>query len=138
MSLPSDEHPRSGDSARVLLAALQDAVASRDLARLGRLFDDEAVLIGSSAANLDRAATEAYLARVVAQPGALRWEWEQVVPLWESSHVLAFAALGTVGFDDEQGRPDGPRDAFRLTCLAVAGSDGWRLRHFHGSIPETG
>jgi hypothetical protein len=123
-------------TAHVLLAALQDAVARKDERALGRLFDDEVVLFGTTAENLDRAQTEAYLARVLTQPGTLRWEWHQVVRLWESREVLAFAAVGTVGFDDEQGRPDGPRDDFRLTCVAVSTWDGWRLRHFHGSVPE--
>ena len=125
-------------TAEALLAALQAAVAQKDKAALASLFDDEAVLFGTAAENLDRAATGAYLARVVDQPGTVRWGWDQVVPLWESNEVLAFAVVGTVGFDDEQGRPDGPRDDFRLTCVAVSTDDGWRLRHFHGSVPQTG
>lgn len=118
-------------AARDLLDALQDAVASKDSATLGRVFDDEVVLFGTAAANMDRAQTDAYLARVLSQPGVLRWEWDEVVTLWRSAEVLAFAAVGTVGFDDE------PRDPIRLTCVAVSTADGWRLRHFHGSIPET-
>jgi hypothetical protein len=121
-----------------LLAALQDAVARKDEAALRELFDEEAVLFGTGAENLDRAQTEAYLARIVADPDVLRWEWDQVVPLWESSEVLAFAAVGTYRFEDAQGRSDGPREPMRLTCVARRSGDAWRLRHFHGSVAVTG
>lgn len=52
--------------------------------------------------------------------------------------VLAFAVVGTVGFEDAQGKPIGVRDAFRLTCVAVLREGQWRLRHFHGSVPQQG
>lgn len=124
-------------TARRILGQLQDAVAANDLEELTELFDDEVVLFGTAAANLDSAQTAAYLARVVSQKGTIRWEWEQVLPLLDKSDVFVFAAIGTVGLDDAQGRSIGKRDAFRLTCVAVTQENHWRLRHFHGSVPES-
>jgi uncharacterized protein (TIGR02246 family) len=124
-------------SARRILDQLQDAVAAKDLGRLAELFDDDVVLFGTAAENLGSLATAAYLARVVGQRGTIRWEWNQVLPLLHKPEVLVFAAMGTVGLDDAQGRPTGTRDAIRLTCVAVAQDGRWRLRHFHGSLPET-
>ena len=125
-------------AARRVLAQLQDAVAAKDLSKLAELFDDDVVLFGTAAANLDRVQTVDYLARVAGQEGTIRWEWEQVLPLFNRSEVLVFAAIGTVGLDDAQGRSIGEREPFRLTCLAVAQDGHWRLRHFHGSVPEKG
>jgi ketosteroid isomerase-like protein len=124
--------------ARGLLGALQEAFAAHDLAAVTRLFDDEVVLFGTAAANLDRTQTDAYVARVIAQEGILRWGWDQVVPVLDEPGVLAFAVVGTVGFEDAQGQPVGERDAFRLTCVAVLRQGQWRLRHFHGSVPQQG
>ena len=124
-------------SARRILGQLQDAVAAKDLGRLADLFDADVVLFGTAAANVDSAATATYLAGVVEAEGTIRWEWEQVLPLLHTPDVLVFAALGTVGLDDSRGRPTGARDAIRLTCVAVARDGRWRLRHFHGSVPDT-
>lgn len=123
-------------TARRILGQLQDAVAANDLDELTELFDDDVVLFGTAAANLDSAQTAAYLARVMSQNGTIRWEWDQVLPLFDASDLLVFAAIGTVGLDDAQGHSIGKRDAFRLTCVAVAQDNHWRLRHFHGSVPE--
>jgi uncharacterized protein (TIGR02246 family) len=124
-------------SARRILDQLQDAIAAKDLARLAELLDNDVVLFGTAAANVGRVATADYLARVVGQDGTIRWEWEQVLPLLDAPDLLVFAATGTVGLDDDQGRPTGARDVIRLTCVAVAQEGQWRLRHFHGSIPAT-
>lgn len=122
--------------ARGLLDALQEAVADHDLERVTRLLDDEVVLFGTAAANLDHAQTIAYLTRVLDQEGVLRWGWDQVLPVLDAPGVLAFAVVGTVGFEDDHGQPVGERDAFRLTCVAVLRDGVWRLRHFHGSVPQ--
>ena len=124
--------------ARGILHALQEAFLGHDLAGVSRLLDDEVVLFGTAAVNLDRAETDDYIARVMDQEGTLRWGWDRVVPVHGGPGVLAFAVVGTVGFDDAQGRQVGERDAFRLTCVAVQRDGVWRLRHFHGSIPQQG
>ena len=126
-----------GDTlAHRLLGELQEAVTAKDLDRLLDLFCDDPVLFGTAAANLDRQQTTDYLERVVAQDGFIRWDFEDVVTLVSAPGFVSFAAVGTVGFDDETGRATGPRDGFRLTCVAVEERDGWRLRHFHGSVPQ--
>ena len=124
------------ERARSILGVLQDAVSAKDLPALSSLFDDDVVLFGTAAANMDRHETMSYLGRVVAQEGTIRWTWDTVVPLVAELGVLVFAVVGTVGMVDSAGRPDGERDGFRLTCVAVERDAVWRLSHFHGSVPE--
>jgi uncharacterized protein (TIGR02246 family) len=121
---------------RSILDQLQDAVRAKDLAALSSLFDEDIVLFGTAAASMDRRETTSYLARVVAQEGTIRWTWDTVVPLVEEPGLLVFAVVGTVGMVDSTGRPDGQRDQFRLTGVAVERDAVWRLSHFHGSVPE--
>ena len=119
-----------------ILGELQDGVAAKDLDALAALLDDDIVLFGTSAANVDRHDAMAYLAGVLAQEGTVRWTWDNVLPLVDESHLLIFAVVGTVGFDDTDGRPHGQRHPFRLTAVAVHHDGRWRLRHFHGSVPQ--
>jgi len=121
---------------RSILGQLQDAVSAKDLVALSSLFDDDVVLFGTVAANMNRHETISYLARVVAQEGTIRWTWETVVPLVDEPGLLVFAVVGTVGTVDSTGRPDGQRGGFRLTGVAVERDAVWRLSHFHGSVPE--
>jgi SnoaL-like domain len=123
--------------AQGILAELQDGFAARDLAAVTRLLDDEVVVFGTAAENLDVEQSRDYIARMMAQDGVVRWGWDRVVPLLFETTVLAFAVVGTVGFQDAQGRVLGARHAFRLTCLAVLLDGKWRLRHFHGSVPQS-
>ena len=126
-----------GDTiAHRLLEELQEAVTAKDVDRLLALFSDDPVLFGTTAANLDRQQTRRYLEMVVDQDGFIRWDFQDVVTLVSSPGLVSFAAVGTVGFDDATGRATGRRDAFRLTCVAVEEGDRWRLRHFHGSVPQ--
>lgn len=125
-------------AAREVLADLQDAVAAKDLDRLTRLFDDDVVLFGTAAANLDRHQTLSYLARVVAQEGIIRWAWDRVAILASEPQMLAFAVVGSVGLENLLGQPVGNRGDFRLTCVVVEQKGRWRIRHFHGSVPEEG
>lgn len=128
--------PQPAQVARSILDALQTAFAGHDLAAVTRLLDDEVVLFGTAVANLDRAQTDAYVERVLDHEGTLRWGWDQVLPVLSEPGVLAFAVVGTVGFEDTRGKSVGERDAFRLTCVAVLRDGQWRLRHFHGSVPQ--
>ena len=121
---------------RSILGQLQDAVSAKDLVALSSLFDDDVVLFGTVAANMNRHETISYLARVVAQEGTVRWTWDTVVPLVDEPGLLVFAVVGTVGTVDSTGRPDGQRGGFRLTGVAVERDAVWRLSHFHGSVPE--
>jgi uncharacterized protein (TIGR02246 family) len=121
--------------ARDILERLQNAFVSKDPEAVAELFDDQLVVFGTAAENLDRTQSDEYVARVFSHPGTVRWGWDQVIPVLSEPDVVVFVVVGTVGFDDAQGQPNGERDAFRLTCVAVARHGNWRLRHFHGSIP---
>jgi hypothetical protein len=116
------------DDARSILATLQAAVDSRDPDRLVELFDEQAVLIGTTADARDRESIRAYVTALAAQPETLRWEWDDMVPFHESPGEVGFAAFGEVVAGEL-------RAPIRVTILAVETPDGWRLRQFHGSIP---
>jgi len=126
-------------TARQLLDEIQDATAAKDADRLAALFADDVVLFGTAAANIGRHESIAYLHRVLAQDGRIRWHWKQVEPLLTEPGIICFAVVGSVGFEFDD-RPtdevDGDRDAFRLTILAVQEQGRWRVRHFHGSVPQ--
>jgi ketosteroid isomerase-like protein len=119
-----------------ILDELQEGVAAQDLDSLAALLDDDIVLFGTAAANVDRHEAITYLARVIAQQGTVRWAWDEVLPLVDGSHLLVFAVLGSVGFEDADGCPVGQRNPFRMTAVAVHRDGRWRLRHFHGSVPD--
>ena len=122
-------------TARQLLDEIQEATAAKDADRLAALFADDVVLFGTAAANIGRNESIAYLHRVLAQDGTIRWHWKHVEPLLSEPEVICFAVVGTVGFEFD-GEPDGGRDSFRLTILAVRDAGRWRVRHFHGSVPQ--
>lgn len=119
-----------------ILTELQDAVAAKDLDRLSQLFADDVVLFGTAAANVDREQTVAYLALAIAQDGIIRWTWDRLSVLVSAPGLLTFAVLGTVGFEDSLGLPVDERSPYRLTCVVIEEEGRWRLRHFHGSVPE--
>jgi hypothetical protein len=121
-----------GDEARAVLRTLQDLIDARDLDGLLELFAEPSVLIGTSGDGRDRAGVRRYLEAVVSQPGALRWEWDEVVPFHSTDDAVGFAAFGEVvliGDGSELRQP------IRMTGLAVRDAGCWRLRQFHGSTP---
>jgi SnoaL-like domain len=127
---PNDDE----ELARRLLAELQQAVTLKRLDRVLQVFDTDLVVFGTAVANLDSEHSVAYLERVLDQPSPIRWEWDVVRPVARDEQVFCFAAIGSVGF---AGDPDDDREPFRLTCVAVSDGSRWRLRHFHGSVPQT-
>ena len=121
------------DLVRNLLHDLQGAVRAKDHRAALGLFTEDAALLGTAAASLDRDAVSSYLMRVFNQTGYVSWEWETISVLDARPGAITFVALGTVAME---GVPDDDsRDPIRLTCLAVEERDRWRLRLFHGSIP---
>ena len=120
------------DLAQGILNDLQSAATAHDLPAMLDLLTEDIVLLGSAAASLDRDAATAYVEQVLAYEYPLLWEFETVRVIDSRPEAVTFVALGSVGFDG----PDEPRDPFRLTCLAVDEGDRWRLRHFHGSVPQ--
>ena len=123
--------------ARGILSQLQLGFAAHDLAVVMGLLDDEVVVFGAGGQGLDAEQSKDYVSRMLAQGGVVRWGWDRVLPVLAEPTVLVFAVVGTVGFDDAQGRPLGERSPFRLTCVAVLRDGRWRLRHFHGSVPQS-
>jgi uncharacterized protein (TIGR02246 family) len=121
------------DRVHELLDDLQSAVRAKDHAAVLDLFTEDAVLLGTAAANLDRDAMSGYLARVFDQTGYVHWEWDTVAVLDARPGAVTFVALGTVSV---AGDPvEASSDPVRLTCLAIEDDDRWRLRLFHGSVP---
>jgi uncharacterized protein (TIGR02246 family) len=123
-------------TARQLLDEIQEATAAKDADRLAALFADDVVLFGTAAANIGRHEAITYVHRVLSQDRTIRWHWRVVEPLLSEPEVICFAVVGSVGFEFADGRPDGGRDSFRLTILAVQEAGRWRVRHFHGSVPQ--
>jgi hypothetical protein len=119
--------------AREILDAMQARVDGRDPEALIAFFD-HGVLIGASRDGRDAEGLRRYLTVVATQPERLRWDWQEVVPFHESEDSLAFAAFGEIVVASDEGEQRAP---IRGTFLAVRGADGWRLRHFHGSIPAS-
>lgn len=116
-----------------LVTGLEEALASGDLDTGAWMFDEDPVFFGTSDHSAGRDAVLAHLARIVEQSGALRWEWteERVVHETEVSLVLAATGEIVVTHDDTEDRAP-----FRLTMVAVFTPDGWRVQHWHGSVPS--
>ena len=126
----------SDTAARELLAELEERLATHDLDRMVELFTDDVVLIGDSVENFDRDSTVAYLKLMADMTPTVRWDWDRVSVVLNSSEALCFAAAGTMTFYDESLQALGEGEPFRVTCLAVQTAAGWRLQHFHGSAPQ--
>ena len=119
--------------AQQVLDGLQEKVAARDLPDLLGFFEDPAVLIGTAGDGRTPKTRAAYLEGVVTQPAALRWDWRETMLFYESEDALGFAAFGDVALVNGA---DETRAPIRATFFAVRADRGWRLRHFHGSIPR--
>ncbi len=124
----------AAEIARGILDALQAAVDTGDVTALHGLFDDEALLIGTSGDARDSDAIARYLAAVADLAGGLRWEWRDVVPFHVAPGELGFAAFGEIVVVDGDAASE-RREPIRATLFALETADGWRLRQFHGSIP---
>jgi ketosteroid isomerase-like protein len=120
--------------AQRILNDLQEMVSARDLPALLQFFEDPAVLIGTAGDGRTPEAREAYLEAVTTQPAALGWEWRETVLFFESEDALGFAAFGDVVLVDDAQEVRAP---IRGTFFAVRANGGWRLRQFHGSIPQS-
>src|SRR4051794_12866198 len=123
------------DRARALLHELEEVLAAKDLDRITDLFSDDIVLIGDDSEHFGRGSTVEYLGVMADMAPTVRWKWDQVTIVFTAPSVLAFAAAGTIWFDDQSGQRMGEPQAFRLTCVATDDGDRWRWRHFHGSRP---
>jgi ketosteroid isomerase-like protein len=116
-----------------LLTDLQHRVTERNLPRLLDLFEDPAVLIGTSGDGRTPEARVHYLTGIATQSSALRWAWSEKHLFYESDAALGFAAFGEIIVTDEGVEARAP---IRLTIFAIRTPDGWRIRQFHGSVPQ--
>ena len=106
---------------------------SREPERLVGLFADPGVLIGTSGDGRDRTGLRDYLTVVATQPESLRWDWREVVPFHDEPDLLAFAAFGEIVVTDGTSEQRAP---IRASLVAAPADSGWRIKHFHGSIPS--
>ena len=118
------------DDVRALLDEPPAAVTSRDLDRLVRVFTEDGVVFGTNSANFGLDEPRTYAAGVLAAEQTPIWSWDRVSVLEEDEGRLLFAVVGRTGVGAHT------TERFRLTGLAVRREDGWRFRHYHGSVPE--
>jgi hypothetical protein len=118
--------------ARGFLDRFEAAIASRDLGSVRGLCAKGVVLFGTARANFGPEETSAYL-RLVAEQHKLRWLLNQWSVLHHDSQHLLVAAAGQVEGDD--GTEIDTVD-FRLSMWLVQERGEWRMKHFHGSVPE--
>jgi ketosteroid isomerase-like protein len=118
-------------TARSFLDRFEAGIAARD-SLLNAMCTDDVVLFGSSLANFGREKTDEYL-RLVVEGNTVRWHLDQWAVLHETEAQHLVAAEGQVESDDGTG-PE--RSPFRLTLWLVREDEDWKIRHFHGSVPE--
>jgi uncharacterized protein (TIGR02246 family) len=126
----------SEQSARDVLAELEERLATHNLDQIGAFFTEDVVLIGDAEENFDRETTVTYLGLMADMTPTVRWEWDRIAVLVNTDELLSFAAAGSIGFYDPAGQLLSAPEPFRVTCLAVQDQGGWRLQHFHGSRPR--
>jgi uncharacterized protein (TIGR02246 family) len=114
-----------------ILEALQAAAETHEADAFLDLLTEDAVLVGTAAANLDRPAVETYLQAVAGADGTVRWRFDTVQVVDARPDAVTFVAVGTVGWDGGE-----EPNRFRLTGLIVREAVRWRLRLFHGSVPQ--
>ena len=119
--------------ARSILAELQRRTDARRLDDLVAFFTDDALLIATTVHSRGPAAIRGYLASLLAVPGRILWDYDDVVVYHRGPGELGIAGFGAVVLTDGD---EVTRVPFRLTVLAVETDDGWQLRMFHGSVPE--
>lgn len=118
------------DDIRAVLHELQEAVTERDLDRLVGIFTEDGVVFGTNSSNFGLDELRTYAAGVLAAERTPIWSWDRVAVLEESEDRLLFASTGRTGVGERT------TERFRLSGLAVRVDGRWRLRHYHGSVPE--
>jgi uncharacterized protein (TIGR02246 family) len=118
--------------ARQLLDRFESCIAARDLAGLDELCARDVVLFGTSRANFGSEESSAYI-RLVVEATTVRWLLDRWAVLHHDDAHLLVAAEGLIETDDGAGAE---RSAFRLTLWLVREQGEWRIKHFHGSVPD--
>ncbi len=119
--------------ARSLLDRLEAGIAASDLPALTELCADDIVLFGSARANFGAEETRRYLGMVAEFNSTVRWFLDRWSVLHQDDQHLLVAGDGEVEFDEGTGAD---RSEFRLTMWLVREAGDWKIRHFHGSVPE--
>ena len=119
-------------TARAIVAELQARIDARDLDHLAAYWCDDAVLAGTSGYKQGSAVRQ-YVAAVIAQEASLQWVLPRVDVFLDEGGTIGFGAEGEIVVTDDGTER---RAAFRLSIVAARSGDGWRVRHFHGSIPS--
>jgi len=118
--------------AREFLDRLETAIASRDLVALRGLCAQGVTLFGTARANFGLDETSDYL-RLVIEQHTIRWfldRWD--VAHHDNEHLLVAASGQVEGNDGTETETV----QFRLTLWLVQQRGEWRMKHFHGSVPE--
>jgi ketosteroid isomerase-like protein len=118
--------------ARSFLDRLEAAIAARDLASLKEFCTDNVALFGTARANFGLEETSDYL-RLVTEQNTIRWFLDRWSVLHHDDGHLLVAAAGRVESNDGSETED---LAFRLSLWLMQQQGEWRMKHFHGSIPE--
>lgn len=118
-------------AARTFLDLLEAGIAARDLPALEALCAPDVVLFGAARANFGAEATRDYL-RMVVEANSVRWVLDEWAILHHDDATLLAAAEGHVLAHDGE---TVERSAFRLTLWLIRDGEGWKLGHFHGSMP---
>ena len=121
------------DRARALVATLQAAVDGNDHEALVACFAPDPVLAGTTTYVAGADGVRRYLAAVAQPSNRLHWDLEQYDVYLDQPGLLGFGAVGHVEWDDGE---DSARSPFRLTIVAQDLGEGWRVLHFHGSVPD--
>lgn len=118
--------------ARSFLDRLEAAIAARDLASLRELCTEDVALFGTARVNFGTEEATDYL-RLVIEQNTIRWFLDRWSVLHHDEEHLLVAAAGRVQSNDGAEAEDLD---FRLSLWLVQQQGQWRMKHFHGSIPE--
>lgn len=118
--------------ARSFLERLEAAIAARDLVSLRELCTDDVALFGTARANFGLQETMDYL-RLATEQNGIRWFLDRWSVLHHDEGHLLVAAAGRAEWNT--GAEAEVLD-FRLSLWLVQHQGEWRMKHFHGSIPE--
>ena len=91
------------------------------------------MLIGASGDGRTPETRVHYLTNIATQSAAAQWAWAEKHLFYESDGALGFAAFGEIILTEAEIQT---RTPFRLTLFAIRSPDGWRIRQFHGSVPQ--
>src|SRR5689334_22910325 len=118
----------------MLQAAVDEAIGTRNPDPLVACFAEDAVLAGTGRYNVGPDAVRDYLTAVADGNNRLHWHLGHHDVFLATDDVIGFGAEGEIEWADDE---ESARDPFRLTVVARETDEGWRVLHFHGSVPQS-